>query len=140
MAIENIRKDQASDAPSMPAWGVALARGMMTHCPACGRAGIFQGFISIKPVCPSCGAPLGRVRLELLPSYITILLGLWIMGAIMFAAARLWHPGLALFVVVFAPLCILFELSIARPVRGMVLAAMLKMNVLREENEPRNAG
>ena len=55
----------------MPAWGVALARGLAMRCPACGRAGVFRGFIAIKPFCSHCGVPLGRVRLELLPSYLT---------------------------------------------------------------------
>jgi uncharacterized protein (DUF983 family) len=117
----------------MPAWGVALARGLAMRCPACGRAGIFRGFIAIKPVCSHCGVPLGRVRLELLPSYLTILLGLWVMGTIMFAVARLWHPRLVPFIVLFVPICVLFELAVVRPVRGFVLAAMLKMNVLRAE-------
>jgi uncharacterized protein (DUF983 family) len=121
-------------APPMPAWGVALARGLAMRCPACGRAGIFRGFIAVKPACPHCGAPLGRVRLELLPSYLTILLGLWVMGTIMFAVARLWHPRLVPFLLVFIPICALFELAVVRPVRGVVLAAMLKMNVLGRAN------
>jgi uncharacterized protein (DUF983 family) len=123
-------------APPMPSWGVALTRGLAMRCPACGRAGIFRGFITVRPVCPRCGAPLGRVRLELLPSYLTILLGLWVMGAIMFAVARLWHPRLLPFLLVFIPICVLFELAVVRPVRGVVLAAMLKMNVLRANGAP----
>jgi uncharacterized protein (DUF983 family) len=106
------------------------------RCPACGQAGIFRGFTDIKPACPHCGVPLGRVRLELLPSYLTILLGLWVMGAIMFAVAQLWHPRLVPFIVLFVPLCVLFELAVVRPVRGFVLAAMLKMNVLRADGAP----
>ena len=106
------------------------------RCPACGRAGVFHGFIAIKPICSHCGVPLGRVRLELLPSYLTILLGLWVMGTIMFAVAQLWHPRLVPFIVLFVPICALFELAVVRPVRGLVLAAMLKMNVLRAEGEP----
>jgi uncharacterized protein (DUF983 family) len=123
-----------------PGWGVALARGLAMRCPICGRAGIFRGFIAIVPACPHCNAPLGRVRLELLPSFLTILLGLWVMGAVMFAAARLWHPGIVEFVAVFAPICILFELTIVRPVRGLLLAVMLKMDVLRPQGAPQDAG
>ncbi len=120
----------------MPGWGTALARGLAMRCPSCGRAGIFRGFITVKPICPHCGAPLGRVRLELLPSYLTILLGLWVMGTVMFAASLLWHPRLALFILVFAPICVLFELAVVRPIRGLVLAAMLKMNVLSTDEAP----
>ena len=124
----------------MPGWGVVLARGVEMRCPACGRAGIFRGFIAIKPICSHCAAPLGRVRLELLPSYLTILLGLGVMGTVMIAVAMLWHPGLIQFVAVFVPVCILFELALARPVRALTLAVMLKMNVLRPEGTAENAG
>jgi uncharacterized protein (DUF983 family) len=120
----------------MPGWGTALARGLAMRCPSCGRAGIFHGFIAVKPICPHCGVPLGRVRLELLPSYLAILLGLWVMGTVMFAASLLWHPRLALFILVFAPICVLFELAVVRPIRGLVLAAMLKMNVLSTDEAP----
>ena len=91
------------DRVPMPGWGLALARGLAMRCPACGRAGVFRGFMDIKPVCPHCAAPLGRVRLELLPSYLTILLGLGVMGAVMIASALLWRPGLVRFIAVFVP-------------------------------------
>lgn len=124
----------------MPGWGMVLARGLAMRCPACGKAGVFRGFIAVRPVCPVCGAPLGRVRLELLPSYLAILLGLWVMGAVMFFAIRQWHPGFGEFVAIFVPLCILFELAVARPIRGLVLAVMLKNGVLRPEGAPQDAG
>jgi len=124
----------------MPGWGMALARGLAMRCPACGRAGVFHGFMHIKPVCPRCAAPLGRVRLELLPSYLTILLGLGVMGAVMIASALLWRPGLVRFIVVFVPASILFELALMRPVRALMLAVMLKMNVLRPEGAADDAG
>ena len=57
------------------------------------------------------------------------------MGTIMFAVAQLWHPRLVPFIILFVPICALFELAVVRPVRGFVLAAMLKMNVLRAEGE-----
>ena len=130
----------ATDVPPLPGWGTMLGRGALMRCPACGGAGIFQGFITVRPSCPRCGAPLGRVRLELLPSYLTILLGLWVMGAVMFLVALHWRAGWGRFIAVFVPACIVFELAVARPVRGMVLAAMLKMGVLREPGAPQDAG
>ncbi|HVE23069.1 MAG TPA: DUF983 domain-containing protein [Acidocella sp.] len=128
------------DRVPMPGWGLALARGLAMRCPACGHAGVFRGFIDIKPVCPHCAAPLGRVRLELLPSYLTILLGLGVMGAVMIVSALLWRPGLVRFIAVFVPACILFELALVRPVRALTLAVMLKMNVLRPEGTTSDAG
>ena len=123
----------------MPAWGVALARGFAMRCPACGRAGVFRGFIAIKPICSHCGVtarPRASGASALLPHD---LLGLWVMGTIMFAVAQRWHPRLVPFIVLFVPICVLFELAVIRPVRGLVLAAMLKMNVLRAEEESGSA-
>jgi uncharacterized protein (DUF983 family) len=124
----------------MPGWPIALARGLAMHCPACGETSAFEGFIAIRKSCPHCGAPLGRVRLELLPSYLTIVIGLGVMGTVMFLVERWTHLSLEPFVAIFIPVCILFELLLARPVRGLVLAVMLKMNVLRAPDEVPLAG
>jgi uncharacterized protein (DUF983 family) len=124
----------------MPGWGQTLARGLTMHCPACGRASAFDGFVEVRKSCPSCGAPLGRVRLELLPSYLTIVIGLGVMGTIMFLVEQRTHLGLEPFVAIFIPVCIIFELLLVRPVRGLTLAVMLKMNVLRGPDELPLAG
>ncbi len=124
----------------MPGWGLALARGLAMRCPACGRASAFEGFIAVRKSCPQCGAPLGRVRLELLPSYLTIVIGLGVLGTIMFLVEQWTHLGLKPFVAIFIPICIIFELLLARPIRGLVLAVMLKMNVLRALDELPLAG
>jgi uncharacterized protein (DUF983 family) len=124
----------------MPSWGIALARGITMHCPACSRASAFDGFIAVRKRCPCCGAPLGRVRLELLPSYLTIVIGLGVMGTIMFLVEQRTHLALVPFVAIFVPVCVIFELLLARPVRGLVLAVMLKMNVLRSPDELPLAG
>jgi uncharacterized protein (DUF983 family) len=134
----NIKPEEA--AVHMPGWGLALARGLGMRCPACGEASAFEGFITVRKGCPRCGAPLGRVRLELLPSYLTIVVGLGVMGTIMFLVEQWTHLGFKPFVAIFIPLCILFQLLLARPIRGLTLAAMLKMNVLRAPDELPLAG
>jgi uncharacterized protein (DUF983 family) len=124
----------------MPGWGIALARGLAMRCPACGKATAFDGFIAVQKNCPRCGAPLERVRLELLPSYLTIVIGLGVLGTVMLLVEQRTHLGLKSFVAIFIPVCIIFELLLARPIRGLVLAVMLKMNVLRAPDEPPLAG
>lgn len=134
----NMKPEEA--AVPMPGWGIALARGLAMHCPACGGASAFDGFIAVRKSCPRCGAPLGRVRLELLPSYLTIVIGLGVLGTVMFLVEQQTHLGLKPFVAIFIPVCIIFELLLARPIRGLTLAAMLKMNVVRAPDEPPLAG
>ena len=80
------------------------------------------------------------MRLELLPSYLTIVIGLGVMGTVMFLVEQRTHLGLKRFVAIFIPVCIIFELLSAWPIRELTLAAMLKMNVVRAPDEPPLAG
>ena len=36
----------------------AIATGLRCRCPACGEGPLFDGFLQVRRVCPSCGADL----------------------------------------------------------------------------------
>lgn len=119
----------------MPGWGAALGRGVLMRCPGCGRASAFRGFVMVREHCVSCGAPLGRVPCDLLPPYITIVIGLAVIGVLMaFAdrgAAQGKGLGYAASLEIFIPVAIILSLGLLRPIKGLVLAYMLKLGMVR---------
>ncbi len=116
---------------TMPGWGTSLARGIAMRCPACGRTSAFSGWFTIRPVCPVCAAPLGRVPCDTLPPYLTIVIGLAIIGAGLIVADRNHTLDYTTSLIVFIPLAIMLQLGLQRPVKGAVLALMMKLDLIR---------
>lgn len=118
----------------MPGWGATLGRGLLMRCPVCGRAPAFRGFVTVREACPSCGAPLGRVPCDLLPPYITIVIGLAVIGVVMAfgdrGAAQGKGLGYAASLEIFIPVAIILSLALLRPIKGLVLAYMLKLSII----------
>lgn len=116
---------------AMPAWGVALARGLAMRCPSCGRASAFAGWLAIRERCPHCDAPLGQVPCDTLPPYLTIVIGLAVIGGGLMIADRNGTLSYATSLIVFIPLAIVLQLLLQRPVKGLVLALMMKNDMIR---------
>jgi uncharacterized protein (DUF983 family) len=113
---------------AMPGWGAALARGVAMRCPACGRASAFRGFARISEACASCGALLGAVPGDLLGPYLTISAVLAVVGVAMTIVDRGGRLDYATSLAVFLPIAILLDLALLRPMKGLVLGVMMKVN------------
>jgi uncharacterized protein (DUF983 family) len=53
--------------------GPALARGLARRCPACGRGGLFDGFLAVRAACPACGEAFAGHRADDAPAWATML-------------------------------------------------------------------
>jgi len=131
------RKSQptAIQAFTMPGWGTALWRGTLMRCPSCGKASSFAGWFNIRPSCPVCDAALGDVPCESLPPYLTIIIGLAIIGIALILSDRHGHLDYRTSLVIFIPFAIFLQLVVQRPIKGFVLAAMMKMNMVRQTHD-----
>jgi uncharacterized protein (DUF983 family) len=120
----------------MPGWPVALRRGLMMKCPACGEAPAFMGYLKVRPVCPRCKAPLGRAPSDDAPPYVTLLISLHLIAFLLVivdqGGALDYVTGIAIFV----PLIVVLELALLRPIKGATIAILLKVNVLRPAASP----
>jgi uncharacterized protein (DUF983 family) len=52
----------------------AIGRGLKRRCPACDRSPAFAGYLRTVDECKACGAPLGQIRADDFPPYLTILI------------------------------------------------------------------
>lgn len=120
---------------AMPGWGTALARGFAARCPSCGQASAFSGWYTIRERCPHCDAPLGEVPCDTLPPYLTIVVGLWVIGIGLMIADRSGTLRYDTSLIVFIPLAIVLQLLLLRPIKGMVLALMMKNDMTRRPVE-----
>ena len=59
---------------------VAIRRGLMCHCPACGEGKLFTGYLKVTPTCAHCGEALHHQKADDGPAYLTMLIACHIAG------------------------------------------------------------
>ena len=61
-----------------PGLARVIGRGLRQCCPACGRGKLFRTYLKQVDTCEVCGAPLGDIRADDGPAWLTVLtLGSW---------------------------------------------------------------
>ncbi|PWE31505.1 hypothetical protein C4N9_00345 [Pararhodobacter marinus] len=59
---------------------LAVRRGLLLRCPACGVGKLFGGYLKVNATCPACGEELHHHRADDGPAYLTILVVLHVVG------------------------------------------------------------
>jgi uncharacterized protein (DUF983 family) len=122
--------------PVPPPWPtpplvVAMGRGAIGRCPACGRTRLFTGYLRVAEACGACGAPLGEVPADDGPPVFTILLA----GAVVVALLVVMETTMSLAiwteVAVLVPLTLVLALGLLRPIKGATLGLMLRLGIVR---------
>jgi uncharacterized protein (DUF983 family) len=70
----------------------AIGHGLAGRCPQCGRGKLFRAYLKPVETCAECGEPLGRIRADDGPAWLTIL----VVGHIVVGAALLAETHMAL--------------------------------------------
>jgi uncharacterized protein (DUF983 family) len=129
--------DRATPKPPwpVPSLAVALGRGFLGRCPACGKGRLFDGFLRVVPECTHCHAPLGLARADDAPPYFTILIVGHIVIPAMLIMQKMEDPPTWLLSVIFVPLTVLLAIGLLRPVKGATVGLMLTFNMLKTDVE-----
>lgn len=111
----------------------AIRRGFKRLCPNCGEAKIFAGYLKLKKNCPHCKAPIGEIRADDLPPYLTIfIVGHLVIPALLFVEAT-WRPDLWLQVTVWPLIALALCLSLLPILKGAVVGLMWSMGMKGDE-------
>ncbi len=124
-------REGAPEATPRPPLGTAILRGLANRCPNCGQAHVFDGYLRVVKECAHCGIPLGDLRADDAPPYITLLLVGHIVVALLIAVERAFSPSTATEVAIFLPLTAVLILGLLRPIKGATVGAMLALGFLR---------
>jgi uncharacterized protein (DUF983 family) len=111
----------------------AIGRGLMGRCPACGKSHLFNGFLRVVAECTNCGAPLGLVRADDVPPYITILITGHIIVPLLFIVDRMGEPPIWLMSAIFLPLTLILTIGLLQPIKGGVVGIMMNLNMLKSD-------
>jgi uncharacterized protein (DUF983 family) len=105
-------------------WGLALRRGVLCKCPACGTGAAFAGYLRVTPACTSCGTPLDEFRADDAPPYFTIFLVGHIVVPLMLILERAYSPPTWVHMTLWLPLIVVLSLALLRPIKGAMLGLL----------------
>ncbi|MDR3531704.1 MAG: DUF983 domain-containing protein [Rhodopila sp.] len=112
---------------------IAIGRGLLGRCPACGESHLFNGFLRVVAKCTNCGAPLGLARADDAPPYFTILVTGHIIVPLLYVVDRMGEPPIWLMSAIFVPLTFFLALGLLRPIKGATVGLMLTLNMLKND-------
>jgi len=113
--------------------GRSIATGLKRKCPSCERAKIFDGYLTLKKECPHCSAPIGQIRADDLPPYLTILIvGHIIVPALLYVEFT-FHPSMMFQMILWPSLGIALSLSLLPVIKGAVVGLMWSIGMKGDE-------
>ena len=86
--------------------------------------------------CRFCGTALGAVPADDAPPWVTMFIALHVLVGVVVLLGRTTTLGTGATIVIVLPVALLLCLMLLRPVKGLVVALLLKLDVRREDQEP----
>ncbi|HEY9567166.1 MAG TPA: DUF983 domain-containing protein [Thalassobaculum sp.] len=100
----------------------AYAAGLACRCPRCGRGRLFDGYLTVRPVCDACGLDLASHDTGDGPSVFVI----FILGAVVVPLAltveAAFQPPLWLHAALWSVAVLGGTLALLRPLKGLLVA------------------
>ncbi|NKE45883.1 DUF983 domain-containing protein [Roseomonas frigidaquae] len=115
-----------STTPATSAWTM-VSRGMRNRCPVCGEGKVFRGYLRVVDECEVCHAPLGSLRADDLPPYITIFVAGHILLPPVFWVEKAWMPPMWLHMAVWLPAFTIACTLLLRPIKGGTVGWMTRL-------------
>ena len=107
-----------SDAPIWP----SVMRGLRGRCPHCGEGRLFDGFLSLRPKCESCGLDYRFADSGDGPAIFVILGAGFVVVFAALVVEVLYRPPFWLHAALWLPLVLLTTLAPLRIVKGLLIA------------------
>ena len=129
----SVPKSQVVPAP------LAMRRGLMGRCPACGWGRLFGRFLKVADRCDACGQAFHHHRADDFPAYIVIILVGHVVGyGIYTAETRFEDVPLWFHIAVWPLLTLILCLLLLQPVKGAVVGLQyaLRMHGFGATGEP----
>jgi len=99
-----------------------LLAGMTCRCPRCGQGKLFDGFLTLKPRCESCGLDYDFADAGDGPAvFIILLAGFLVVFAALFVEFA-YQPPFWVHALLWAPLILIVTLGPLRPMKSLMIA------------------
>lgn len=110
--------------------GLAMKRGFLGRCPACGSGRLFRSYVKSVDACAACGERMDHHRADDFPPYIVVT----IVGHLVLAGYMATDLALPLttwqHLAIWTPITLISSLALLQPVKGAIIGLQwaLKMH------------
>jgi len=123
----------AADLPIKPPLLQTLWRGVQRTCPRCGCGRTLHSYLKVNASCSECGEPLGHIRADDFPPYLTIVIVGHIIVPLLLLSERNFSPPTWLQMTIW-PLAALALLLLILPVcKGFCVNLMWHLDLKGDE-------
>jgi uncharacterized protein (DUF983 family) len=134
-----MRWEPDRSAPALPyappdSFWTAVRRGARNRCPVCGKGRVFNGYLTVVPACPDCGAPLGRLRADDAPPYFTIFIAGHLLVPPVLWIEKAYQPAMWIHMALWLPLFTIACVLLLRPVKGATVGWMTRLGFTGDEH------
>ena len=103
-----------------------LQAALRCRCPRCGEGKLFQGLLTIRPVCPVCGLNLSEADTgDGAAAFIILILGSLMVGLAFWVEFR-FNPPLWVHIVLWPSLIIPLSIALMRPIKAALVFQQFK--------------
>ncbi len=111
----------------------AIGRGFKRTCPHCGKGQVFRNYLKLLDNCTNCAAPVGEIRADDLPPYLTIFLVGHIVVPLLVYVEAVYHPELWLQMLVWPSVTLLLTLLFLPFMKGAAVGLMWYLKLKGDE-------
>ena len=109
-----------------------FAAGLRCRCPRCGEGRLFQGFLTVRPACQSCGLDYAGVDSGDGPAvFIIMIAGFVVVGLALWTEVN-FEPPLWVHVLLWFPLILVLSLGLLRPFKAVLIALQYRHKVTQD--------
>jgi uncharacterized protein (DUF983 family) len=108
---------------------LAMKRGAMGRCPACGRGRLFRSFLKVADRCESCGSELHHHRADDLPPYLVIFLVGHVIGYGILTAETRFETPMWVPLALWPALTLVLAVGLLQPVKGAVVGLQFALGM-----------
>lgn len=124
---EPTRSATADSTASPSSFWTAVSRGARNRCPVCGEGKVFRGYLRVVDECEVCHAPLGSLRADDLPPYVTIFVAGHVLFPPVLWVEKAWMPPMWLHMAVWLPAFTIACILLLRPIKGATVGWMTRL-------------
>jgi uncharacterized protein (DUF983 family) len=99
-----------------------LIAGLACRCPRCGKSGLFQGFLTLRPSCEACGLDFSFADSGDGPAVFVILFAGFVVVGLALVVEFLYQPPFWLHALLWGPLILVVTLGPLRSFKGVLIA------------------
>lgn len=107
----------------------AIFKGMRCRCPRCGSGKLYNAYLKVTDVCPSCDLELHHQRADDAPPYFTMFIVGHLLVPMVLIVEKLWRPEWWVHMALWGPLAIVMTLWLLPIVKGGIIGLQWAMGM-----------